>query len=180
MLRPLLRRRHVFHVTRDCRGRDRVEANHTARRLNIDRAECFRCALLMAKARISTQEVIHLCITAIKCMPVVRFRNDFLSPERRFHRNSGNAAITDRNFALGLGGCSSSSRMCVRSCSVNRRTSSAWITASASRRAIWGSCPLGWCRSAGPRQGPRFGQADTADSLRTGSSLKEASDSRLM
>src|SRR5215207_4309180 len=43
-----------------------------------------------------------------------------------------------------------------------------------------GSCPLGWCRSTGPRQGPRFAQAATADSLSTGSSLKWASDSRLM
>jgi hypothetical protein len=42
------------------------------------------------------------------------------------------------------------------------------------------SCPLEWCRSADPRQGPRFGQAATADSLSMGSSLKVASDSRLM
>lgn len=46
--------------------------------------------------------------------------------------------------------------------------------------ALAGSCPRAWCRDTGPRQGSRVGQAATAGSLRMGSSLKQASDSRLM
>jgi transposase len=45
--------------------------------------------------------------------------------------------------------------------------------------ALAGSCPWAWCRNAGPRSGPRLGQAATAGSLRASVSARLARLSRL-
>jgi len=43
-----------------------------------------------------------------------------------------------------------------------------------------GSCPIGWCKSADPRSGPKWAQAATAGSLTSGSSLTGFNPSSVM
>ena len=45
---------------------------------------------------------------------------------------------------------------------------------------LLGSCPIGWCKSADPRSGPRWAQAATAGSLTIGSSLTGFNPSSVM
>src|SRR4029077_1545220 len=76
----------------------------------VNRKESLRAAQLVVFAGITTQEFIQRFFSAVEGFPIMFLADRVLVPYRHDYDSLGNARAAARSFALGAGGCSSSSR----------------------------------------------------------------------